>query len=229
MPPHARTTQGINGTGHIPITDQSSIVQLVRKFSTTAALNKVYEWRAYSVEPKEFKSFIELTSQWIHLRTNHSPLVGYWISEIGGINDVVHLWEYDNLDQRAAVRLALSQDQHWISNYISKMTPMLARQENSLLQLVGPDNLSQPDIKGVYEIQQFSSSESLEGLQGKKRGDAKLLGTFQGITGPMGTAYQLWYHQSPNHYMHNITSSNATSNVPGHSRLLLPTAWSPLK
>ena len=31
----------------------------------------------------------------MHLRTSHSKLVGYWITEIGGgIHDVVHIWEY---------------------------------------------------------------------------------------------------------------------------------------
>ena len=31
----------------------------------------------------------------MHLRTKHSKLIGYWISEIGGgIHEVIHIWEY---------------------------------------------------------------------------------------------------------------------------------------
>ena len=30
----------------------------------------------------------------IHIRTAHSKLVGFWITEMGGINEVYHLWEF---------------------------------------------------------------------------------------------------------------------------------------
>ena len=56
----------------------------------------VYELRTYSIRPKDFKDFIQLSAECMHLRTGHSKLIGYWISEIGGISDVVHIWEYGN-------------------------------------------------------------------------------------------------------------------------------------
>ena len=46
------------------------------------------------MKPECVKPFIELSKEWIHLRLNHSVLIGYWTSEIGGINDMVHIWEY---------------------------------------------------------------------------------------------------------------------------------------
>ena len=38
--------------------------------------------------------FLALSKEKFHLRTNHSILLGYWTSELGGLNQVVHLWEY---------------------------------------------------------------------------------------------------------------------------------------
>ena len=67
-----------------------------RKISTTGSLcnDKVYELRTYSLQAKDMKPFMEMSCEWMHLRTAHSKLIGYWTSEIGGINDVVHIWEY---------------------------------------------------------------------------------------------------------------------------------------
>jgi hypothetical protein len=38
--------------------------------------------------------FLALSNEKMHLRTNYSSLIGYWTTELGGINQVVHLWEY---------------------------------------------------------------------------------------------------------------------------------------
>jgi hypothetical protein len=69
---------------------------LQKCFSTTnTRLNdKVYELRTYSIHPKDMKQFMELSNQFMDIRMKHSKLIGYWLSEIGGINDVVHIWEY---------------------------------------------------------------------------------------------------------------------------------------
>lgn len=53
-----------------------------------------YEFRTYTVKPNKMKDFLDLTSQNIHLRTVHSPMVGYWTLEFGGLNKVFHIWKY---------------------------------------------------------------------------------------------------------------------------------------
>ena len=40
------------------------------------------------------KEYLTLTAEKFHLRTTHSILHGYWTVELGGVNQVVHLWEY---------------------------------------------------------------------------------------------------------------------------------------
>lgn len=42
----------------------------------------------------QFGEFLRLTSEKFALRTAHSTLVGYWTTEIGGLNQVVHIWYY---------------------------------------------------------------------------------------------------------------------------------------
>ena len=56
--------------------------------------NKFYELRTYSIQPARFGEFLKLTAEKIHMRTAYSKMLGYWATELGGMNEVVHLWEY---------------------------------------------------------------------------------------------------------------------------------------
>ncbi|XP_061197392.1 protein NipSnap homolog 3A-like [Saccostrea echinata] len=185
----------------------------------------VYELRTYSIYPKDFKAFIQLSAEHLHLRTKHSKLIGYWTSEIGGINDVVHIWEYDCLKHRADVRQALGNDPDWLAQYIKKILPMLDRQDNALLKLTRKSSLVQTDSGGVYEL--CCTEKPLKDLP-VTRGDAQLLGTFSSLIGSLSSSYQLWHHKS----VDDIVTSAAEGSYKPYctkSRLLLPTAWSPMK
>lgn len=203
---------------------------IARSFAQASSIrslhnDKVYELRTYSIKPKNFKEFYDLSVEYMHLRTNHSKLVGYWTSEIGGIFDMVHIWEYDNLQHRAKVRQAMSGDQEWSSKYISKVFPMMERLENVLLKLDSKSSLEQTNTGGVYEI--CCTEKPLKELPNTK-GDGQLLGTFSTLIGSLNTSYQLWYHKS----LDALVSSADLRTYGTHStksRLLLPTPWSPMK
>ena len=56
--------------------------------------NKIYELRTYAIRPDKFGEYLKIMEENIHLRTAHSKLTGFWISDLGGINEVNHIWEY---------------------------------------------------------------------------------------------------------------------------------------
>lgn len=58
---------------------------------------KIYEIRTYTVKPKYFKEYIKFTEENFHLRIKHSKLFGYWRTELGALNEVIHIWEYGML------------------------------------------------------------------------------------------------------------------------------------
>jgi hypothetical protein len=58
--------------------------------------------------------------------------VGYYISEIGMLNQVTTLWAYGSLDERVERRRALFQDPDW-SAYLNKARPLLTTQETRIL------------------------------------------------------------------------------------------------
>ena len=58
------------------------------------------ELRTYALKPAQFGNYIKLSNEKFYLRTQHSKLNGFWIHDLGGLNKVTHLWEYDSLDHR---------------------------------------------------------------------------------------------------------------------------------
>lgn len=59
-------------------------------------------------------------------------LVGYYAVEVGPLNQVVHLWAYDSLDDRAQRRKALWSDKDWLA-YVATVGDLVLRQENQIL------------------------------------------------------------------------------------------------
>jgi hypothetical protein len=58
--------------------------------------------------------------------------VGWYQSDIGGLNQILHLWGYKDAADRAARRAAMAADPAW-GEYLKLSTPLLARMENQLL------------------------------------------------------------------------------------------------
>jgi len=59
-------------------------------------------------------------------------LVGYYSVEVGPLNQVVHLWAYDSLDDRARRRAELWTDKDWLA-YVAEVGGLVAKQENQIL------------------------------------------------------------------------------------------------
>lgn len=59
-------------------------------------------------------------------------MVGYYSSEIGSLNQVVHLWAYEDLDDRSRRRAELLSNPEWRA-YTPKIRPLVISQENRIL------------------------------------------------------------------------------------------------
>jgi len=106
---------------------------LIRNMSSKPS-KSIYELRTYNLVPKEVGKFLALSKEKFHLRTQHSVLLGYWTTELGGLNQVVHLWQYDSYAHRAGVRAKLGGDPEWQSEYFQKILPWLHHQDNLTLE-----------------------------------------------------------------------------------------------
>ena len=59
-------------------------------------------------------------------------LVGYYAVEVGPLNQVIHLWAYDSLDERAKRRAELWADKDWLA-YVAEVGSLVVKQEIQIL------------------------------------------------------------------------------------------------
>jgi hypothetical protein len=95
----------------------------------------VVEERSYTLQvgsaPEYFRNYEEFG---LRVQLRHLPhLVGYYVTEVGELNVVVHLWAYDDLNQRERCRAALFADPEW-SHYLAKNRPFILRQESRIMK-----------------------------------------------------------------------------------------------
>lgn len=59
-------------------------------------------------------------------------LLGYYSSEIGTLNQVIHLWGYDSFEERTRRRTQLAQDAAW-QRFVPQVMPLIRDMHNQLL------------------------------------------------------------------------------------------------
>ena len=59
-------------------------------------------------------------------------MVGYFTTEIGPLHQIVHMWAYLDMTERAERRAKLGADPRW-KEYLAKVRPLQISQENKIL------------------------------------------------------------------------------------------------
>jgi len=70
----------------------------------------LYEVRTYTLRPGTVAEFEERYSKRLPLRQKHSKLGAFWHTDVGPLNQVIHVYPYDDLQQRTSVREAMAND-----------------------------------------------------------------------------------------------------------------------
>ena len=70
----------------------------------------IYEVRTYTLKTGAVAEFEDRFAKRKELREKHSKLGAFWHTEFGPLNQVIHAWPYENLQQRTAVREAMASD-----------------------------------------------------------------------------------------------------------------------
>jgi hypothetical protein len=73
----------------------------------------IYEIRTYTLKPGQIPEFEKRFEASLPARLKYSELAAFWHTEIGPLNQVIHVWPYENLQQRAEIRARASQEPDW--------------------------------------------------------------------------------------------------------------------
>lgn len=94
----------------------------------------IIEKRTYQLKPGAMPEFLKsYEAEGLKLQSETlGRLLGYFVSEVGGLNRVIQLWGYDSFEDRQQRRAALSSNPEW-RTFVGKTGAMVVTQENELL------------------------------------------------------------------------------------------------
>jgi hypothetical protein len=118
---------------HEFVVEQETKIMIPAPFSPPLEprqLGGCYEIRTYTYKPRSIPHVLEAWGAAIGERTKLSPLVGAFYSEIGALNQYVHIWAYKDAAERQRIRAEAVAKGIWPPK--SKVTDILVKQQNAL-------------------------------------------------------------------------------------------------
>jgi hypothetical protein len=113
----------------------------------------IYELRTYTLKQGSVPDVVKAASTVSRsIRGDeYGKLEGYWTTEIGPLNQVMHLWSYRDLNERSRLRTELAKNASWNSEYVPLIRPHLVRQDIRLLNAVR-EPAAPAQKPNVYEL-----------------------------------------------------------------------------
>ncbi len=92
------------------------------------------EQRTYLFHPGGLPKFMQIYTDEVRALQVKTlgNMIGYFTTEIGPLNQTVHLWGYDSFEERARRRAELATHELW-RDFLGKLMPLLVTQESKLL------------------------------------------------------------------------------------------------
>jgi hypothetical protein len=179
---------------------------------------------------------------------SYGKLEGYWITEIGPLNQAAHLWSYPDLNARSELRAGLGKNERWTNEYLPLIRPILVRQDIRLLNPVL--GINKPASTGnIYELRHYRLKPGTarqwighftEALPVREK-YSKIVGLWQTEAGQPNEVCHIWSYPDLNA---RAAARAAATQDPGwqaflkkggdlieemHSAIMIPAAHSPLK
>jgi hypothetical protein len=94
-----------------------------------------YELRTYRLKVGALPAYMKLVQhEGLEIQKRHlGQLVGYFSTDIGVLNQIVHLWAFDSLDDRDRRRAALLMDPQW-QEFLPKLQALIEEMECKILR-----------------------------------------------------------------------------------------------
>jgi hypothetical protein len=92
------------------------------------------EQRVYTVVPGKLKQWLQVYET--YGVAVHTEILGCWlgcyVSEIGTLNQITHLWGFPTFEERLECRAKLTTDPRW-AEYLKQGAGLVSHQENRIL------------------------------------------------------------------------------------------------
>lgn len=94
----------------------------------------IYEMRTYTIKTGMLKKYLNhFETIGLPIISKYSKLIGFWYVETGELNQVIHIWEYENFEELVTKRTARSDDNDWVNNFLPNVVTLIEKQESRIL------------------------------------------------------------------------------------------------
>jgi hypothetical protein len=73
----------------------------------------IYEIRTYTLKPRSLGEVEKRWAEAYEYRKKYSQLAAFWHTEVGPLNEIIHVWGYKDLAERARIRAEAAKDANW--------------------------------------------------------------------------------------------------------------------
>ncbi len=113
----------------------------------------IIEMRTYTLKPRAVPEFEKRFGEALPARAELSPLAAFWHTEVGVLNQVIHVWPYADLNERARIRAEAIARGVWPPKTAEFVLDM---QSEIFLPAPFSPPLEPRELGGLYEIRSYT-------------------------------------------------------------------------
>ena len=114
----------------------------------------INELRMYTTKPGKMHHVVNASAtvaQKIRNGDTYGKLIGHWSSELGRMNQYIHMWEYSDVEEMRKLRSELAAKEDWKSKFVPLVGPYILTQEIRLLRPL--TKIKEPTAEtNIYEL-----------------------------------------------------------------------------
>ena len=203
----------------------------------------IYEIRTYDIRPLDVPEYQKRFEARLDGRQEFSKLFGHWYTEVGPLNQVVAIWPYDSLEQRAEIRAAAEASGKWPPDTGELIASMKS-------EIFTPAPFMPPpgdrDVGPIFDMRLYtfqpemipSVLEQWGGALPERERLSPLVGCWYSESGGLGNFVHMWAYRSFDERMRIRAEARAAGvwPTPGmpppdrqENKILLPASFSPVQ
>ncbi len=202
----------------------------------------IYEVRTYNLKPGTVAQFEESFAEAIPHRAKYSPLAAFWHTDIGPLNQVIHVWPYESLEERDQIRAKASKDPNWPPHDLSMIQEMQSEIWNPapFMRPMGGDQA----LGSIYEMRIYtylpgSIPELLQRWEKAlpyREGFSPCVAAMHTEFGALNRWMHIWPYKDLNQREEVRKAAGGTPNWPSgapgrirqENKILIPASFSPM-
>jgi len=204
----------------------------------------IIEMRTYTLKPGSIAEAEKRFGEALPIREKHSKLAAFWHSEVGALNQIIHVWAYDNFQHRADIRAAAQKEEGWPPPIREFVTD---QQSEVFIPAPFSPPLTPRQIGPLFEIRQYTLAAGqipglIERWSEKIEGRTKfspLVGAWYSEFGALNKWVHIWAYKDANQRARVRAEAAAGGNWPARNppgvvvkqenAFVMPSAFSPIR